>query len=81
MTYHYPDYYATGICERPLGMSLAGIIPLSIVAILFCLVLPIVFCCLKVKGRAKPPTVGFSMYTNPSYAVVVNTEQAMTLKH
>ena len=77
MTY-YSDRPSFGICERAVGMSLAGIIPLSIVAILFCLVLPIVFCCLKVKGRAKRPTVDCSMHTNPSDAVVVSTAGPFT---
>ena len=54
-------------------MSAEGIAGLTIFCVLFVLVLPIVFCCLKVKGRAKPPTVDFSMYTNPSDTVDVNT--------
>ncbi len=59
-------------------MSAAGIACLSLAGILFVLVLPIVFCCLKVKGRAKPPTVDFTMYTNPSDTVVVNTADPYT---
>ena len=46
-------------------MSAEGIAWLTIFCVLFVLVLPIVFCCLKAKGRAKLPTVDFSMYTNP----------------
>ncbi len=59
-------------------MSAADIASLTIFGVLFVLVLPIVFCCLKVKGRAKPATVDFSMYTNPSGAVAIDTSGPYT---
>ena len=69
------DYYYYGwnsYCVSS-GMSAEGIAWLTIFCVLFVLVLPIVFFCLKAKGRAKLPTVDFSMYTNPSDTVDVNT--------
>ncbi len=47
------------------GMGAVGIAWLVIFCSLFLVILPITFCCLLKKGRARPPTYDFTAYTMP----------------
>ena len=47
-------------------MSAADIAWVTTVSVLFGVILPIIFCCLKAKGRAKRPAVDFTEYTTPA---------------
>ena len=61
--YCFADGYGNYVCyPNDCGMSAAGIAWVTTVSVLFGVILPIIFCCLKAKGRAKPPAVDFTEY-------------------
>jgi hypothetical protein len=53
-------------------MSAVGIVWTVIVSILFTMILPITFCVLWKKGKAKPQTYDFDAYTTPSGTTSIN---------
>ena len=66
-------YYGVCVGGYDNGMRAAGIAWLVILCSLFLVILPITFCCLWKKGRARPPTYDFTAYTTPNAAPGINS--------